>query len=223
MDYRTRQVVSKSTRKTSRKRRGLLLVLFCCLLAGVIWVVFCLYQIMSIERNSAANLSYSEPADVGIVLGAAMWGDEPSPGLQERLDLALSDYEAGKFEKLILTGGLDAPGNKYTEAEGMANFLLSEGVPEEALILENEATSTYENLLFSQKLMEEHDLSSAVIVTHTYHGNRAYEVAKMLDYEHPGLSLTESKVLKPSQTVLREILAYTKWKMDQIRLILGGK
>lgn len=204
-------------------RRRILLFLVCCVLAGLLWIVFCLYQIGSVDRNPAVSRYAQEPADAGIVLGASMWGDMPSPGLQERLNHALADYREGKFAKIILTGGLDKPEYKYTEAEGMAIFLIARGVPEEALLLENEARSTYENLLFSQQIMEEHGLKSAVIITHNYHGNRAYEIAKMLNYDQPGLSLTETKVLKPNQTVLREILAYTKWKLDQIRLVLGWK
>ncbi|MBU5672471.1 YdcF family protein [Paenibacillus brevis] len=223
MDYRTRPVVAVSRRRTSGMRRRLLLFLVCCVLAGLLWIGFCLYQIGSVDRNPAVNRYDQKPADAGIVLGASMWGDTPSPGLQERLNQALADYRAGKFEKLILTGGLDKPDYKYTEAEGMANFLISHGIPEEALLLENESTSTYENLLFSREIMEDHGLKSSVIITHTYHGNRAYEIAEMLNYDHPGLSLTETKVLKPNQTVLREVLAYTKWKMDQIRLVLGWK
>lgn len=223
MDNRTRPVITASKRRTSRLYRRLLLFLVGCVLIGILWTGFCLYQIGSVDGNPAASRYDQEPADVGIVLGASMWGDAPSPGLQERLHQALADYRAGKFERLILTGGLDKPEYKYTEAEGMANFLISQGVPEEVLLLENESTSTYENLLFSREIMVDQGLESAVIITHTYHGNRAYEIAEMLDYDHPGLSLMETKVLKPNQTVLREVLAYTKWKMDQIRLVLGWK
>ncbi|MOA59946.1 hypothetical protein D3C78_1847000 [compost metagenome] len=71
--------------------------------------------------------------------------------------------------------------------------------------------------------MEEHGLKTALIMTHTYHGNRALEISQMLDYSNPRLSLTETKVLKPTQTTIREILAYTKWKMDQIKITFGWK
>lgn len=223
MEYRTRSVIAVSRRRTSRALRRLLLFLVCCMIAGVLWIGFCLYQIGKVDQNPATSRYDQRSADAGIVLGASMWGDAPSPGLQERLDRALADYRAGKFQTFILTGGLDRPNYNYTEAEGMANFLISQGVPEEALLLENEATSTYENLLFSQEIMKQHAMESAVIVTHTYHGNRAYEIAKALDYEEPGLSLTKTKVLKPAQTELREILAYSKWKLDQIALALGWK
>lgn len=121
----------------------------------------------------------------------------------------------------LLTGGLDTSTSNYTEAEGMANYLEQHGVPRDKMLLENKATSTYENLKFSQDMMKERGLSSALIVTHTYHGNRALEIARALDYEEPRLSLTETRVLKPIPNTIREILAYTKWKLDQIGLAIG--
>lgn len=194
-------------------------------LLGIAWSLYCLAEIGSVERSSAVITAVfdSEPKDVGIVLGAALWGDVPSPGLEERLQQALRDYKAGKFSSLILTGGRDTPESKYTEAEGMANYLEKYGVPRSVMVLENHATSTYENLKYSQQLMEENHWTSSVIITHTFHGNRALEVAEALDYVHPKLSLTDSQVLKPLPNTLREVLAYSKWKMDQLSLAFGWK
>lgn len=208
-------------RNSVRVRKRILRWGLAFILLGMGWVLFVLAQIGSVERNPAANATLSEPAEVGIVLGAAMWGDEPSPGLRERLEQSLKDYEAGKFKWFLLTGGLDTPTSRYTEAEGMANYLEQHGVPRDKMLLENKATSTYENLKFSQEMMEERGLTSALIITHTYHGNRALEIARALDYKEPKLSLTETKVLKPFPNTFREILAYSKWKLDQLGLALG--
>ncbi|GIP59343.1 YdcF family protein [Paenibacillus woosongensis] len=197
-------------------RWGIVFAVLC-----VCWFLYVLAQIGSVERSPALATMDTPPADVGIVLGAAMWGDRPSPGLEERLRHSLKQYEAGKFKMFLLTGGLDQEGYKYTEAEGMANYLAEHGVPREAMLLENEATSTYENLKFSQEIMKEHGLVSALIMTHTFHGNRSIEIANALNYQHPKLSLTKSNVLKPVPNTLREVLAYTKWKLDQAALALG--
>ncbi|MNJ30997.1 vancomycin high temperature exclusion protein [compost metagenome] len=188
---------------------------------GIGWFLYVLAQIGSVERSPALAIKDMPAADVGIVLGASMWGDRPSPGLEERLRHSLEQYQAGKFKMFLLTGGLDQEGYKYTEAEGMANYLEEHGVPREAMLLENKATSTYENLKFSQEIMKEHELSSALIMTHTFHGNRALEIAEVLGYEHPKLSLTKSKVLQPIPNTVREVLAYTKWKLVQAGLALG--
>ncbi|MCM3702758.1 YdcF family protein [Paenibacillus macerans] len=202
------------------RRKLILWGLVLCAL-GLAWVLFVLAQIGSVERNPAVSAGFSQPADVGIVLGASLWGDVPSPGLQERLEQSIQDYKAGKFKLFLLTGGRDTPNSKYTEAEGMANYLERRGIPQEKILLENEATSTFENLKFSKTIMEEHGYDSALIITHTYHGNRALEIAEAFGYHDPKLSLKKSQVLKPIPNTVREILAYTKWKMDQLVLAFG--
>lgn len=206
-----------------KPRRLWIWILACILAAGIGWLLYVLAQIGSIDSNPAASREYAQPADVGIVLGASMWGDQPSPGLKERLELALQDYKEGKFRLFILTGGLDRADYRFTEAEGMANYLESKGVPRSAMLLENNATSTYENLKFSQEIMKEKGLKSVIIITHTYHGNRAYEIAKALGYDNPGLSVTKTRVIKPMQATVREVLAYTKWKLDHIAIAFGWK
>ncbi len=219
---RRNAIYSVGQKKRSRRRLWIWIPVF-LLVAGLGWSLYVLAEIGSIDRNPAASRDYVEPADVGIVLGASMWGDRPSPGLQERLELALQDYKDGKFRIFLLTGGLDRPDYEFTEAEGMANYLESKGVPRSAMLLENNATSTYENLKFSQQMMEEKGLESVLIITHSYHGNRAYEIANALGYDSPGLSVTETRVLKPMQTTVREILAYSKWKLDHIAIAFEWK
>ncbi|MEI0737041.1 hypothetical protein VQ056_10785 [Paenibacillus sp. JTLBN-2024] len=44
-----------------------------------------------------------------------------------------------------------------------------------------------------------------------------------MDYEDPKLGLTESKTLQMKYHKPREVLAYTKWKVDELLLWLGWK
>ncbi|RUS45877.1 YdcF family protein [Cohnella sp. AR92] len=160
-------------------------------------------------------------ADVGIVLGARLWQDKPSPALEERLDQALSLYRSGTFEHFLLSGGMDAEGGKLTEAEGMRDYLLGQGVPAEAIVLESNSHSTYDNLLFSQRIMKEEGWSRAVIVTHQYHGSRSQDIAEYLGYQDVQVSVTDSKVLNMAYHRTREVLAYTKW-LGEKWLLHGG-
>ncbi|NMO97089.1 YdcF family protein [Paenibacillus lemnae] len=216
-----RPVLSDRVRQThSRKPLRLkksVYILLALILAGILW---CGYVWIKIHQ---AESTLQNKSEVGIVLGASMWGDHPSPGLRERLVYALKLYEEGHFENFIVSGGLDKPGYNYTEAEGMRNFLVAEGVPEEVIYLENKATSTYENLLFSQQIMNDQGWSEAVIITHDYHGTRSMEVANTLGYQHPQLAVTQSTVLPMIKHKSREVLAYTKWTADRILIALNWK
>jgi uncharacterized SAM-binding protein YcdF (DUF218 family) len=160
-------------------------------------------------------------ADVGIVLGASLWNDKPSPGLRERLEHALALYRAGVFDRFIVAGGLDKNGAILTEAEGMRNYLKEQGVRAEAIEMDTKSHSTYENLLFSRNIMAEHGWHTAVIVTHRYHGARAADIANLLGYKPVQVSITDSKVMNMAYHETREILAFTKWKLDKIRLSFG--
>ena len=210
-------VIQPISRKRSNRTRKCLYGLLILFLLGLLWSVYVWVQINKAESTLQGK------ADVGIILGASMWGDQPSPGLKERLEHGLKLYQEGYYPVLIVSGGLDKPGYKYTEAEGMRNYLVSKGVPEEAIILENEATSTYENLLYSQRIMKENDWKRAVIVTHDYHGTRSMEIAGTLGYDQPSLSITTSTVLPMFKHKSREVLAYTKWTADRLLIALGWK
>lgn len=210
-------LIRKGPKRHRAFKRILVFILIVCLLI-LSWLGYVLWKI-----NHVQNSDMRESVDVGIILGSSMWGDSPSPSLRERLDYGLQQYHEDKFDHFIVSGGLDQPDFNFTEAEGMRQYLLDHGVSDEFIIVENEATSTLENLQFSQHIMEQRDWKSAVIITHTYHGMRSLEIAEYLGYDHPLLSTTESKVLRMSFHKSREVLAYSKWKLDELILRLGWK
>ncbi|MGN7458021.1 YdcF family protein [Paenibacillus pasadenensis] len=214
----------RAKRRPTRKARGgglagrLLRVMLIALSVGVLASGWLLWQITHYDPPNPVP-----QRQAAIVLGAALWNDRPSPGLQERLDQALRLYEAGRVDKLIVSGGLDRNGSKLTEAQGMRLYLVDKGVPKEDILLENRATSTYENLVFSREAGEKNGLSSYLIVTHEYHAPRALDMARFLGFDDPVVSSVKSKVLSASRNQTREVLAYGKWKLDKLLLLIGLK
>ncbi|WP_442604029.1 YdcF family protein [Paenibacillus sp. KN14-4R] len=192
----------------NNKTRNLLLLCGLLVMVALAWVGYVQWKIQSAPYGKTPD-----HADVGIVLGAALWKDVPSPGLAERLDHAADLYTKGVFSQIIVSGGMDA-GGMITEAEGMKRYLINKQVPESNISLEDRSTSTYENLLFSKQIMNEHNWQSAVIVTHHYHGARALDIANFLGLPNTYLSTTDSKVLYMPWHQARETLAFTKWKLE---------
>ncbi|NEW06441.1 YdcF family protein [Paenibacillus sp. SYP-B3998] len=212
----------KSRKRAGKTRRLLvnlrrlvqcLLILF-LLFAG--WIVFIQWKV-----QRAPQMALPGQVDVGIVLGASLRKDLPSPGLQERLDLAIKLYNQGKFQRLIVSGGLDHNGSKLTEAEGMRNYLVKKGIPPGSILLEPKATSTYENLLFSKQIMDEQGLVSSIIMTHEFHSSRSLNIAETIGLEQPLVSSTKSDVLFMPYHEARETLAYTKWEWTKLLLKVG--
>ncbi|WP_424765967.1 YdcF family protein [Paenibacillus sp. sgz302251] len=208
-----------SPRKRTKKNRPWLLlfrVAAWVVVAGVFWCGYLLWLINGYDIDKPLA-----KADAGIVLGAALWNDVPSPALRERLYLAIRLVEEGTVDKLILSGGLGANGSTKTEAEGMRDFLIANGISADKLLLEEEATSTYQNLMFSKAIADQNSLSSLIVITHDYHAARAKEVAKSLDFDPLQVAATRSEVLNPVYNESREILAFTKWKLNWLLLSVG--
>lgn len=186
------------------------------LLAGLIWCGTLYFIITGFEGLPEEGADVR--ADVGIVLGATLWDNKPSPALKERLDSAIQLYKEGAFSRFVVTGGLDHNGSTLTEAEGMRDYLVENGVTADAIAMDTLSRSTYENLLFAKELMDKNGWKSAVIITHTYHGARAADIAEKIGYEPVQVRVTDSDVLMMSYHEAREVLAFTKWYVDKLFL-----
>ncbi|MDQ6418107.1 YdcF family protein [Paenibacillus sp. LHD-117] len=214
----------KQQRSRPRRRRGSLrpwLLLFrfvvIAFVAGVIWCGYAAWYINNHETTVEDGLH----ADAGIVLGAALWNDRPSPALKERLDYALSLYEDGIVDRLILSGGHGGLSSTISEAEGMRDYLTAKGMPEDKLLLETDSTSTYQNLVFSKRLGESEGATDFLVITHDYHAPRAAEIAAFAGFEPANVAGVKSRVLNEFYNDSREVLAYTKWKLDYALIRIG--
>ncbi|HET7584005.1 MAG TPA: YdcF family protein [Gemmatimonadaceae bacterium] len=87
----------------------------------------------------------AQAADAIVVLGAAQYAGHPSPVLRARLDHALDLWRRGLAPRLILTGGR-GEGDTTTEAAAERRYLLSHGVPDSVLFLEDSGRTTTESL-----------------------------------------------------------------------------
>jgi uncharacterized SAM-binding protein YcdF (DUF218 family) len=190
-------------------RRSALAVLLALFAAGMAWFA-CLWQ----KIDQSIQQAGPSKADVGIVLGAAVWGEQPSPSLRERLDEALKLYEEGYVPVLLVTGG-KGEGKTVTEAQVMREYLLAHNVPADAILLEEEAGNTYENLLFSQQVMEAHGLKSALLISHDFHLARAAEIAAALELPASPVGV-KSRYLPETYYRLREVLALAYWQLTRM-------
>ncbi|GAX89217.1 hypothetical protein EFBL_0835 [Effusibacillus lacus] len=163
------------------------------------------WQYFSIERFG--KRIQPEKADVIIVLGAQVWGYEPSPSLRERCDWAYELYSQGYAPKLILSGAHGA--GHISEAEAMRRYLERKGVPADAMYLEERSHSTRTNLEYSKEIMEREGMKTAILVTNRFHQKRAQMLAGQLGMHTSGYGAKSYALFEP-YWVLREVLAITK-------------
>ena len=146
--------------------------------------------------------------EYAIVLGAKVKeGNIPSRALQFRLDAALAYAKEYIHVKLVLSGGR-GPDEDIEEAIVMKEFLLDNGIEKSRLILEDKATSTYENLLFSKALLPD-DIHSVTIITSDYHLQRAKILAGKLDWKSD-VVVAETPTIIEQKVRTRERLALLK-------------
>ncbi|MBA4494871.1 YdcF family protein [Paenactinomyces guangxiensis] len=150
------------------------------------------------------------PRQAAIVLGAALWDQQPSPALQERLNQALSLYKDGLVQYIVLSGGLGD--NGITEAEGMKKYLMDRGVPAGHLILEDRSSNTKENLKFTAEVLQKHKWTKLYLVTHDYHMYRALNYARQAGIQASAAPV-HSQVLFMPYHKTRECLALIKQKV----------
>ncbi|BFM38321.1 YdcF family protein [Synechocystis sp. LKSZ1] len=119
-------------------------------------------------------------AEAAVVLGGAVYGSNDSQRVPEvneagdRLIYAAQLYQQGKIPRLLLTGGrIPWLGGGRSEAEDMATLLQLFGIPKTALLLEPQALNTYENALFSKKILQEQQIKTFLLITSAFHMPRA--------------------------------------------------
>lgn len=163
-------------------------------------VVMILFITSFILLESAIIINMYKTKDVNstnsmntmIVLGAKVNKDGVSKTLKQRLDKAIEYYNENKHVNIIVSGG-QGKDEVMSEAWAMKNYLVKNGVDEDNIILENKATTTLENIMFSKEIMDDLNLENKVlIVTSDYHLFRGRFIASMLGIDNKGLCSTSS-------------------------------
>ncbi len=156
------------------------------ILTGILVIVVAVVSMAAVETIfmiKAATAKPSENATV-VVLGCRAYGSRPSIMLASRLDAAY-EYLTEHPDAICIVSGGQGPDESMPEAECMYLYLTDKGIAPERIYQENRSTSTRENLLFSQEIIEAEGLNPEIaIVTNEYHEYRAGMVADALEMEH---------------------------------------
>ena len=116
-----------------------------------------------------------EQRSCALVLGAKVVDGRASPALRRRAEHAARLWLGGRVERIVCSGS-DRWGGP-SEAAVAAAVCREMGVPEAALVLEERAANTEENLRFSMGLVGD---ARVVVVTDRAHGARARLLARRM-------------------------------------------
>lgn len=166
------------------------------------------------ERRYRESI-YTQVTDVpqrvaAIVFGAGYWpSGQLSDILADRLETAIALYEAGRVNKLLLTG--DNRFVDYNEPARMAEYATSRGVYPADLVLDYAGRRTYDSCYRAKAIF---GLDEAVLVTQTYHLPRALFTCDELGLDVIGLAADRRQYVYDRWYTLRELLALARAWLD---------
>jgi len=125
-----------------------------------------------------------------IVVFAAGVGESgvPGQGYEERVLHAVDLYQRGFAERVIFSSGALYA---FKETDMIKTLALSLGLPERAILLEEEASSTYENVKFTKNILDSRGWKKILLVSSPYHMRRALLV---WDKQSPDVEVTSTPI-----------------------------
>jgi len=144
-----------------------------------------------------STLDQARPAESIVVLGAAQYDGRPSPVLRARLDHAIDLWNRHLAHVVILTGGRGS-GDTTSEAAVGRSYVKRHGVPDEAILLENEGRTTQESLVAVSRMLSQRRMKTAILVSDPFHMLRLWILSRHLGFT-PYTSPTRTSPISPNR------------------------
>lgn len=199
------QKPSHRRRGSNRMLKAFLGLLFLVLLIPLVTLLINLFVCITTVGNiSTEDELLDTNCDFIVVLGAGIEEDgSPSPILKERLDKAISLYEDGIAEDIIVSGGNDAA---QSEISAMRNYLTDNDVPRNAILSDTQGDNTFASI---RDLRDIYGAHSVVLVSQRFHLYRAIYIAEKMDIETYGCPASIYRITD-SDLLTREYFARLK-------------
>lgn len=186
-------------------------ILFCGIIIILVFIVIVFLINFIVVKSSqkqiirVADAENLKDVDCIIVLGAGIWGNGPSPMLEDRLNEAISLYNKNVSAKIVMSG--DHGKIDYDEVNVMKNYAIEKGVPSENIFMDHAGFSSYESMY---RLKEIFGAKKVVVVTQKYHLFRTLYIANQLGLEAYGVNSDPRRYVGATYREMREILARNK-------------
>ena len=198
-----------------KKMIKIFLIIIAILIAVVFIINFIVKGTTKKQILTESEATKLDNIDCILVLGAGIWGDRPSPMLEDRLLQAISLYENNVSAKIIMSG--DHGQKDYDEVNTMKDFAIEKGVPSENIFMDHAGFSSYESIYRAKEIFKAEKI---VIVTQEYHLYRSLYIANRLGIEAYGVGSDPRRYVGATYRECREILARNK---DFIQCIFKPK
>lgn len=174
----------------------------------LIFIIFINFYVINSTKNNILEkekISEKENFDCILILGAGIWGNNPSPMLEDRLIQGISLYKEGIAPKIIMSG--DHGKEEYNEVQVMKDYAIKEGVPSEDIFMDHAGFSSYDSIYRAKEIF---GAKKILIITQQYHLYRALHIAKKLELEAYGVASNLREYPNQLFREIREIFARNK-------------
>lgn len=152
---------------------------------------------------------------VAIVFGAAVYANgRLSPMLRDRVETAIDLYQAGKVDRLLMSG--DNSREEYDEPSRMMEYAIARGVPETAIQPDYGGRRTYDTCYRARHIFQ---VESAILVTQSFHLPRALFTCDSLGIAATGVAADRRNYHPRSLawSESREVAALLRALVDTVR------
>lgn len=195
--------------KLTKFRKSIAIFLLILLICALVPLLINVYMISYSSRYILTPEEYAEKEfDCVLVLGAGVYGYNPSPMLEERLNKGIEVYNSGCTDRILMSG--DHGRTEYDEVNSMKVFAVETGIEQDNIFMDHAGFSTYESMYRARDVFE---VNTVVIVTQKYHLYRAIYNARKLGLEAYGVEADgqyDYGIVTDSYNGFRESLARCK-------------
>ena len=160
-----------------------------------------------------------EEVEYMVVLGAKVNYNGPSVSLMDRIQAAY-DYMTAHPQVTAVVSGGQGKDEPLSEAACMYDNLVEMGIDPHRILMEDRATSTWENMQFTLELLQEKTGTRPQklgVLSSEYHLFRASLFAKACDVDFVGIPASTSRLSQKVNHFLREVAGVWHY------ILLGGQ
>jgi len=173
-----------------------------------------MYQMIPIKKK----------VDYIITLGSGIRSEEVPPLLKSRLDKAIEYYHKNPTAKIVVSGGQGAD-EPVSEAFAMKKYLLSQQIPDVHILMEDQSTTTFENMAFSKKIIfkdwENKEKAPTILFsTNNYHVLRGALYARKAHLKAEGVGAPTALYFLPTALIREYIALLTQYKWFTVSMTL---
>ena len=183
---------------------------------SVVFVIFMIYSLF------LQIIPHKRDFDYVVIHGAGLLdGSRVSKLLADRIDKAIMIYHKDPSPPILIPSGGRGSDEEVSEAEAMKQYMIEKGIPADRILMEDQSTTTYENLLYSKALIDEREgRKYTALVTSNYHVYRALRYCRKVGLECTGIGSRVAFYYWPS-ALIREFIAVHAEKKHFLYLMAG--